>query len=88
MVKIMKNKELIRQLLQMNMDADVSLTTCNDICISYISKGGATKKTTKQIFIEEANWCESCAWHDGGGYCTAYDKQIEDVEECYQHCEE
>ena len=84
----MKNRDLIKELFKFNMDADVSLTTCNDIVLSYISEDGATKETTKQIFIEEANLCESCAWHDGGGYCTAYNKKCEDVEECYQYEEE
>lgn len=81
----MKNRELIKQLLEYNMDADVSLTTSNDICISYISEGGATIKTTKQIFIEEENSCDSCVFHDGGGFCEMYNKKIEDVEECYQY---
>lgn len=84
----MKVKQLIKELKEFNPNADVSLTTCNDINVSYISSGGATKETTKQIFIEEENTCESCAFHDGGGYCNEYNKNCEDVEECYQYLEE
>ena len=84
----MKNRELIKQLSEFNMDADVSLLTYNDICISYITENGATPKTTKQIFIEEENSCDSCTFHDGGGYCEIYNKQIEDIEECFQYTEE
>lgn len=51
----MKNKELIKVLKGFNPEADVSLTTCEEITVSYICKDGATKETTKQIFIEEEN---------------------------------
>lgn len=84
----MKVKQLIKELKEFNPNADVSLTTCNDINVSYISSGGATKETTKQIFIEEENTCESCAFHDGGGYCNEYKKPVENVEECYHYLEE
>ena len=86
--KTMKNRDLIKKLLDFNLDADVSLTTSSDICLSYISRGGANQQTTKQIFIEPADLCESCGWHDGGGYCTAYNSKCEDVGECYQYEEE
>lgn len=84
----MRCNKLIKILKEFNPDANVSLTTCNDITISYITNGGATKETTKQIFIEEENSCESCFFHDGGGYCNEYNKNCEDVEECYQYLEE
>lgn len=48
----MKNSKLIETLKGYNLDADVTLTTSEDICISYISEDNATEKTTKQIFIE------------------------------------
>lgn len=84
----MKVSALIYELSKYNPDADVSLVTCNDICISHISEDGATPRTTKQIFIEEENSCDSCVFHDGGGYCETYNKKIEDVEECNQYLEE
>ena len=84
----MKNKQLIEILKGFNPEADVSLTTCEEIVVSYVCTNGATKETTKQIFIEEENTCESCFFHDGGGYCYAYKKRIEDVEECYKYTEE
>lgn len=48
----MKNRDLIRKLLWFNWDADVSLTTSEDICISFICEDGDDERTTKQIFIE------------------------------------
>ena len=81
----MKNKKLIEKLSKFNLDANVSLINSSDICISYISENGDTPKTTKQIFIEESNLCESCFFHDGGGYCTEYNQRCESVEECYQY---
>ena len=86
----MKNKELIKELSQFNKDADVSLLNSHDILISYVSQAGEntwSKKDTPQIFIEENNLCESCFFHDGGGYCTEYGKPIEDVEECFNYME-
>lgn len=54
----MKNWQLIEELKKYNMDADVSLTTSEDICISYICENGDTEKTTKQIFIEGCDYDE------------------------------
>ena len=54
----MKNSKLIEILQRYNPDADVSLTTSEDICISYICEGGDTEKTTKQIFIEGCDYDE------------------------------
>lgn len=48
----MKNRELIERLLEYNWDADVSLTTSEDIYLSYICEDGEDERTTKQIFIE------------------------------------
>ena len=49
----MKVKELIKELKKFNPKADVTLTTSEDIILSYIDWGGAdNEKTTKQVFIE------------------------------------
>ncbi len=48
----MKVKELIKQLKEFNQEADISLTTSEDILISYISENNATPLTTLQLFIE------------------------------------
>lgn len=48
----MKVKDLIEQLKMFNPNADVSLTTSEDILISYISENNATPLTTLQLFIE------------------------------------
>ena len=82
----MKVSKLINELKEFNPDADVRLEDGEDICISYISKNG--KKHTEQVFIERDSLCETCFFHDGGGYCTAYDKRTEDVEECFNYLEE
>ena len=49
----MKVKELIKELKEFNPNANISLTTSEDIILSYIDWGGAdNEKTTKQVFIE------------------------------------
>lgn len=48
----MKVKDLIEQLERFNPNANVSLTTSEDIFISYISENNATPLTTLQLFIE------------------------------------
>ena len=54
----MKNSKLIEILKGFNLDADVTLTTSEDICISYISTDRESKKKTKQIFIEGCDFDE------------------------------
>lgn len=52
----MKNRELIKQLLNYNMDADVTLTTSEDITLSFICVDAngeiLSEKETSLIFIE------------------------------------
>ena len=58
----MKNKELIKILLDYNLEADVTLTTSEDIEISYISGHTNGKKFDKNntpiLFIEGKDICE------------------------------
>ena len=84
----MKAFKLIKYLKEFNPQEEVGLKNSNSIIISYISSDGSSKENTKQIFIEEDNMCESCFFHDGGGYCNEYGKRIENVEECFQYLEE
>lgn len=51
----MKNKDLINQLKEFNLNAEVTLTTSEDIFVSYIDNGGGKKfdkSNTPFIFIE------------------------------------
>lgn len=80
----MKVKDLIEQLHSFNPLADVSLTDSETIYISYISEGGATPQTTKAVFIEGCDFCQKCQFYDDE-FCLVYDKNCEDVEECYQY---
>lgn len=58
----MKNKELIKILLDYNLEADVTLTTSEDIEISYICENTNGKKFDKKntpvLFIEGKDICE------------------------------
>lgn len=77
-------KELIKELAEFNLEADVSLIDAEDICISYISTDGATKETTKQVFIEGADLCQTCYYYDDD-YCLAYEDNPDKVTECYMY---
>ena len=63
----MKVESLRYELSKYNPNADVNLANGDDILLSYISEGNASKRTTKQVFIESNDLCESCSHHDGGG---------------------
>lgn len=80
----MKVNELIERLTMFNPFVDVSLTDSEDISISYICEDGATPQTTKQVFIEGCDFCQNCQFYDDD-FCIVYDKNCEDVEECYQY---
>ena len=80
----MLNKDLINSLKEFNPEANVTLTTSEDICISYITEGGADKSNTPHIFIEECDICSNC-FYESETYCTFYNQECSDVEECYQH---
>ena len=91
----MKCSELIRELKEYNQDADVSLTTSEDITTSYICKDPntdekLTKKTTRQVFIEPMDSCPSCTSEymneeEDVMWCSFYDKPCRDVEDCDQY---
>ena len=51
----MKVKDLIEYLKKFNPNANVSLTTSEDIFISYISEENVTPLTTQQLFIEDCD---------------------------------
>ncbi len=90
----MKNKDLIEELKKYNLDADVTLTTSEDIFISYISENidGDTlnKQTTMQLFIEGKDFCEECVheyiheFYDVK-WCNYYDAPCIDVMKCEQY---
>lgn len=58
----MKNRELIKKLLDYNLDADVCIQnsyTENDIELGYIDDGGEyTRKNTPIVFIDGVDHCE------------------------------
>ena len=76
--------DLLKQLGTFNPKANVSLVDSEDIYISYISEDGATPQTTKQVFLESCDYCQTCEFYDDA-FCRVYDKNCEDVEECYQY---
>ena len=80
----MKVSDLIKKLSKFNPDADVSLTTSEDICISYINEEGATPEITKQLFIEPVDYCYTCEYYNDG-WCDAYGDEPSNVEECYNY---
>lgn len=84
----MKVGSLMYELNKFNPNAEIRLANGDDILLSYISEGNASKRTTKQVFIESIEFCESCAWHDGGGFCDAYKMRIEDIENCIKYKED
>lgn len=89
----MKNKELIKLLKNYNQEADVTLTTSEDITISYICKDPRTDEkltpqTTRQMFIEPTDACPSCTSEYMQGdirWCSFYDCPCKDVTECNQY---
>ena len=87
----MKIKKLIETLKECNQEADITLTTSEDITISYICKdtdgNPLTKKTTMQCFIEPTDSCLECVHEYMNGddrWCSFYDKECKSVDECYQ----
>lgn len=92
----MKVRELIKELLEFDMDADVTTPVSEDICIAYISADGEkklSKKESRQIFIEPTDNCPSCSnnYMDDASeerWCSYYDKPCKDVMECYQYEDE
>lgn len=79
----MKVADLISTLQEFNPSANVSLTTSEDIAVSYISEDNATKQTTGQVFIEGCDSCQLC-FHYNEEYCNFYNRNCEEVNECYQ----
>ena len=89
----MKIKKLIEYLEEFNPEADITLTTSEDIYLSYIEDDECDydegKKTTKQVFIEPTDSCPECV-HEYMSeeydvrWCSFYDKPCKNVVECYQ----
>ena len=77
-------KDLVSELRDYNPEADVSLIDAEDICLSYISTDGGTKQTTKQVFIEGADLCQTCYYCDDD-YCLAYEESYDKITECYMY---
>lgn len=82
---------MIELLSTYNQDADITLTTSEDITVSYICKDlngePLTKKETMQCFIEPMDSCPECVHEYMNGdtrWCSFYDKECRKVEECYQ----
>lgn len=84
----MKNNKLIEKLKEYNPNADVTLTTSEDICIGYIvGDEGYDKSNTPIIFIEGCDECARCFFEEET-FCTFYGVECSDVEQCYQFIEE
>lgn len=84
-------KDFIKSLEAYNPNADITLTTSEDITLSYISKDingeELSKETTMQVFIESTDSCPTCVHEytdDGLRMCSFYQKPCKLVEECYQ----
>ena len=77
----LKINELITHLNEYNPDADITLTTSEDIILSYIGQGGANKQTTTQVFIEPCDICYTCV-NETETYCTYHNKECSDVTGC------
>ena len=83
----MKVDKLISELKTFNPSADVTLTTSEDIVLSYVCEDGANKTNTPQVFIEGCDTCQKC-FHYDDEYCHFYKQNCEDVTECFQYLEE
>ena len=91
-VIILKIRKLIEKLKAYNQEADITLTTSEDITISYICKDPKTDQdwtpqTTMQCFIEAMDECPQCVHEYMNGderWCSFYDKVCKEVQECYQ----
>ena len=88
----MQCSKLIEELKKYNQEADVTLTTSEDICLSFICEDNngnrLTPKTTKLVFIEPKDLCPMCTSEYMNGdimWCSFYDCACRDVEECYQY---
>ena len=87
----MKVKELIQELSTFYQDAEITLTTSEDICIFYICEDGQgnrlTKETSPYVFIEPKDNCPICTSEYMNGdtmWCSFYDCPCREVEECNQ----
>lgn len=80
-------KELIEQLKKFNPNANISLRDSESIYISYICANGENPNNTLQVFLEGCDFCDSCQFFDDG-FCRVYDKNCDDVIECFQYIEE
>ena len=87
----MKNRDLIENLKQYNLDADVTLTTSEDILLSYISEDNEGNKLTKEdtmlIFIEGCDEYMECAheyMHEtyDSRWCSLHDYECVDKRDC------
>ena len=82
---------MIESLKGYNQDADITLTTSEDITLSYICRDKdeniLTKENTPIVFIEPTDECPQCV-HEytdtGERMCSFYNKPCKMVEECYQ----
>ena len=94
MIKL-KVKDLIKQLECFNPNANVGVKTLDDeyvdsLYISFICKdvdnNDLTEKETLQVWIEAIDFCVNCQFFDRN-FCSAYDCDVSDVDECYQFSE-
>ena len=90
----MKNRELIEELKKYNLDANVSLTTSEDICLSYISEdiygNSLNEQTTQQVFIEGKDFCNECVHsyiHEeyDADWCSFYGSPCINIMKCEQY---
>jgi len=84
-------KDLIESLGKYNPNADITLTTSEDITLSYISETPDGEKltieTTMQVFIEPTDSCPTCVHEyngDGLRMCGFYGKPCRLVDECFE----
>lgn len=87
---LLKINELISKLKEYNPEADISLTSSEDITLGYIFKSldgeVYTKETTKQVFIEPTDSCPVCEFEyieNGIRMCSFYEKTCKSVKECF-----
>lgn len=83
----MKIDKLIDKLKNYNQKATITLTTSEDIMLSYVCEDNdgneLSKKNTPLVFIEGCDTNQRCCHYDDE-YCNIYKRNCENVSSCSQ----
>lgn len=77
----MKVKDLINSLKEYNPNANVVLTTSEEIFLSFIGDENTSKKNAEVVFIEGCDFCASCYYYDIE-YCKFYEDYCYSINDC------